>query len=411
MRVLLTVASAVLASAVACVAQPAPSNGAGVPQARDGGARARDEKTYLVEFRLRGYVGAGGVALAGSFNDWRPAEMGFARNGEWLSRRELKPGRHLYRFVVGGRSMTDPLNLDAEADASGNVNSVLVVEPGPGRVPKTNLPSAAEARRLDVLDALVDVGRGRRLHINCAGRARPAQPTVVMEAGHTNYSQSWFKVRPALVRVARVCVYDRAGMGLSDPPARPARTADDLVSDLHTLLERAGVRGPLVLVGHSLGGILVRHYASRHPERVRGMVLVDSSHEEQDKRYAALIPPEVAATFTEEERRVQSPEGLDLEAGLEPVRAARWRARVPLVVLTAGRTEADPNPDPRIAPYLAKFEEIRVELQKELATRSPRGRQVVAARSGHFIHWDEPELVIDAVRQVVREATRARGGK
>lgn len=407
MRVRFAVAALLLASVVACVAPSAPTTSAA--QTRDKEARSREDKTYPVEFRLRGYADAGGVALAGSFNDWRPAEMRQARAGEWRTRLELKPGRHLYKFVVGGRWMTDPLNLDAEADAGGNVNSVLVVEPQAGGVTKTNLPTSAEARRLDVSDALVDVGGGRRLHINCAGRARPAQPTVVMEAGHTNHSQSWFKVRPALVRSARVCVYDRAGMGLSDRAAQFPRRADDLVSDLHTLLERAGVRGPLVLVGHSLGGILVRHYATRHPERVKGMVLVDSAHEEQDKRYEALIPPEVAATFSEEERKLQSPEGIDFEKGLEPVLAARWRARIPLVVLTAGRTETDANPDPRIAPLLPKFEAIRLELQKELATRSPRGRQVVAARSGHFIHWDEPELVIDAVREVVRDATRARG--
>ena len=107
---------------------------------------------------------------------------------------------------------------------------------------------------------LVDVG-GWRLHLSCTGEARPSQPTVILEAGLGDFSVEWSLVQPGVSRFARVCSYDRAGDGWSDIGPHP-RTFRQIVYELHTLLERAGVRGPFVLVGHSYGGWLVRQYQS-----------------------------------------------------------------------------------------------------------------------------------------------------
>src|SRR5262245_16172429 len=120
---------------------------------------------------------------------------------------------------------------------------------------------------------LVDVG-GWHLHINCSGRIRPMQPTVVLEAGAGDFSVEWSLVQPRVAEFAHVCSYDRAGDGWSDLGPHP-RTWSQIVFELHTLLERAGVPRPLVLVGHSFGASLVRQYAATYPGDVVGMVLVE----------------------------------------------------------------------------------------------------------------------------------------
>jgi pimeloyl-ACP methyl ester carboxylesterase len=120
---------------------------------------------------------------------------------------------------------------------------------------------------------LVDVG-GWRLHLNCTGEARASQPTVILEAGSGDFSVEWSLVQPGVARFARVCSYDRAGDGWSELGPHP-RTMHQIVYELHTLLDKAGVKPPLVLVGHSYGGLLVRLYASTYPAEVAGMVLVE----------------------------------------------------------------------------------------------------------------------------------------
>lgn len=389
--------SATLAAAAFAQAQaPTPRAPRGGNAPRTGAA----PRTYDVPIALRaGRWSSRRVELAGSFNEWRPQEMGFTRGGSWLSYVRLAPGRHLYKFVVDGRWITDPFNPEVELDGRGNVNSVLRVEAAPGGSFRTNFLTGEELRRRGIEDRMLDAGGGRLLHVYCAGRG----PSVLMEAGHANSSQPWLTVVPEVARFARVCVYDRAGVGGSDPPSALPRTADQLLSDLDLVVGRSGLlRAPVVLVGHSLGGVLVRLYAARHPARVAGLVLVDAAHEDQEVRQLAVVPEEVKAQFSEEERRVSSPEGIDFEQLFAAARAERRRHALPLVVLTA--TRVDLSADPRIAPYVARFEEIRRELQRELARDSTRGRQVLADRSGHFIHWDQPELVVESIRRVSKES-------
>src|SRR5438067_10878185 len=120
---------------------------------------------------------------------------------------------------------------------------------------------------------LVDVG-GWRLHINCTGKARASQPTVVLEAGIGDFSVEWSLVQPGVAKFARVCSYDRAGAGWSELGPHP-RTMHQIVYELHILLEKADVRPSYVLVGHSYGGWLVRLFASKYRSEVAGMVLVE----------------------------------------------------------------------------------------------------------------------------------------
>src|SRR5215207_2765747 len=139
------------------------------------------------------------------------------------------------------------------------------------------IAARGDARRYPPPGQLVDVG-GYRLHIQCVGTG---SRTVVLDAGLGGSSLDWNLVQPALGRTTRVCAYDRAGMGWSDPGPQP-RTPRQIADELHTLLTNAGIAGPYVLVGHSLGGKNVRLFALAYPEQVAGMVLVDARSEYVD---------------------------------------------------------------------------------------------------------------------------------
>jgi pimeloyl-ACP methyl ester carboxylesterase len=126
---------------------------------------------------------------------------------------------------------------------------------------------------------LVDVG-GYRLHLNCVGEG---SPTVILESALGAMSAHWVRVQQQVAKTTRVCAYDRAGLGWSEPGPEP-RDARQISSELHTLLKDADTEGPYVLVGHSYGGLYARMYAARYPNEVAGVVLVDSSHPEQFTR-------------------------------------------------------------------------------------------------------------------------------
>ena len=126
---------------------------------------------------------------------------------------------------------------------------------------------------------MVDVGT-HSLHINCLGEG---SPTVILEAANLGMSAHWVRVQQQLAQTARVCAYDRAGLGWSESGTEP-RDAKQISSELHTLLQGADTEAPYVLVGHSYGGLYARMYAARYPNQVAGVVLVDSSHPEQFTR-------------------------------------------------------------------------------------------------------------------------------
>ena len=141
------------------------------------------------------------------------------------------------------------------------------------------IATAIDTRALPAPGQRIDVG-GYSLHLYCVGENTDGRPTVILESGLGATSSSWGWIQPAVAKKTRVCAYDRAGMGWSDPsPA--ARDAQNIATELHTLLQKAQIPGPYVLAGWSYGGMYVREYASQYPDDVAGLVLLDSSSPEQ----------------------------------------------------------------------------------------------------------------------------------
>jgi pimeloyl-ACP methyl ester carboxylesterase len=248
------------------------------------------------------------------------------------------------------------------------------------------------------LDQMIDVG-GYRLHINCAGNPLNGSATVVMDAGGYDSSESWNKVQPEIAKFTRICVYDRANLGKSERRPNPSYTSQEIVNDLHTLLVKANIASPFVLVGHSFGGMNMRLYASQYPKEIVGMVLVDSVHEDEMDRWVAMLPSEAKAKLSDADKALLA--RLAISEG--QVRAARWHTDIPLVVLSHGIF--NPGDYYGLPAMAAQGEKLRLEMQEALARLSSLSKHIIAEKSGHNIQRDQPELVIDSVRQVV-DATR-----
>jgi pimeloyl-ACP methyl ester carboxylesterase len=263
---------------------------------------------------------------------------------------------------------------------------------------------------------LVDVG-GHRLHIWCAGTGTPA---VILETGLGGSSSGWGYVQPDVARFTRVCSYDRAGMGYSDPGPSP-RTARRLANELATLIDRAGIDQPVVLVAASSGGLNVRVLASDHTDRVAGLVLVDATHEDQTHEVPRLarwvpllstfgilrllgvtfgprpsmLPTSVqkfaaATRFRAAGYQAAADEIMHIEDSASEVRSSRRKLQIPVVVVTGARG-AD-----------ATWR----RLQRDQATLSDRRCEMVVETSGHLVPIEEPGVVVKAIRTVV-DGTRS----
>jgi pimeloyl-ACP methyl ester carboxylesterase len=308
---------------------------------------------------------------------------------------------------------------------------------------------------------LVDVG-GYRLHALVRGKG---SPTVVLLTGSGDYSFVWSLVAPAVGRFARTVTYDRAGDAWSDLGPTP-RTMRQESFELHQLLERAGVRPPYVLVGHSYGGLVARVFADEYPGDVAGMVLVDATHEStvlginnkpvrlrelatgravpapQTMRSSPPRPPSPDDVKQFEEMRkmfgpprIEPPfdrlpaavQRLQLWAAANPKLSAatedflaeelqllyverRAKAHplgdIPLVVLAAGRSDGAP---PGITDDdWKKISDEKRQQKADLATLSTNGVLVVAETSGHHIHLEDPQLVVESIKRVLDAVRRHR---
>jgi pimeloyl-ACP methyl ester carboxylesterase len=299
---------------------------------------------------------------------------------------------------------------------------------------------------------LIDIGT-HRLHLHCLGEGTP---TVVFDAALGGSSLSWSLVQPEVARVARACTHDRAGFGWSEAGPLP-RTAGRIADELHTLLHRAGVAGPYLLVGHSFGGLVMRLFATRHRRDVAGLVLIEPAVPEDWlqpsaerraliargerlcrygeaaarsgvarvvsalARAGALTPARVLVKLVSRGGLRREDEGIlapiwKLPPDVRRMLGEMWTQRrffaalgsqianigassaevvseapagfgnLPLAVITA----ADARPE-------------RLDVDGALASRSTRGRHVLAPDSGHWVPLDAPRIVSETIVSLLNE--------
>lgn len=295
-----------------------------------------------------------------------------------------------------------------------------------------NLPGSLQAAAADARPGrLVSLPDGRRLNLVCTGRG---SPTVVLEAGFGATAGAWYKVQPALARTTRVCAYDRAGSGFSDPGPLP-RDGAALARDLDQALTAAKIAGPYILVGHSAGGLYARLFAARRQGQVVGLVLLDPSVERRAARPVGDgldgIRRRLQRCLAVSEAQPQPPvtdaawEGcVSVKSGLQAIKVAQqpdaWRNQlseldsifgsssdqvfrshglfrgVPMYVITASQTAA-------AAPSYG-FDKPRsiVELQHEAIARlSETGSQQTVV-SSHMVMLDRPEVAVLAAEEMIR---------
>lgn len=259
-------------------------------------------------------------------------------------------------------------------------------------------------------DILVDIG-GHKLNVRCVGPPGKG-PTVILEAGGGGSSQGWSRVQNLLAPRVKSCAYDRAGLGRSEPGPGP-RTMRQEVFELHQLLEAAKIPPPYVLVGQSIGGLLVRLYTERYGESVVGVVLVDPTHESDmlgSLRYGGWVRlREKATRQVPEPRRYgnpstgNNPDDDYLAEELQEIFLARKAnpqplGSRPLIVLAAGKKPAPPGTSEDL------WTQLRLEKdgQKiDLSRLSSNSRFILDPASGHNIEIDNPQLVARSIEEVL----------
>src|SRR5207245_5629287 len=289
-----------------------------------------------------------------------------------------------------------------------------------------SVAEAADARAYPPPGQMIDVG-GHRLHINCVGTG---SPTVVIDAGWGDSSGPWSSwVQPGVARTTRVCTYDRAGMGYSEPGPLP-RTAERFARELHGLLRGAGEPGPYVLVGHSLGGLPARVFAHEYAAEVAGMVLIESMNPSAAKPFDPATPPQTGSpsivdwvltlparigllrllagplhlnaglstaianaytAFSVTPRFVQTwlDEGKGMPESLAQAGAVNSFGAVPLIVLSRG--------------LIPGQDQDWQSLQTELLDMSSSSQQLFADKSGHNVEFDQPEAAVGAIEMMVEQ--------
>ena len=288
----------------------------------------------------------------------------------------------------------------------------------------------ADKRNYPAPGQLIDVG-GYRLHLYCMGAATDGSPTVILETGLGGSSPTWAWIQPEVAKVTRVCAYDRAGLGWSDPaPAGTPRDGQHVADELHTLLEKAGIPGPYVMVGHSFGGLYTLVFAHQYPRDVAGVVLLDSSHPDQwastpagqslyqsnarsysvtsilarlgllrlrAKTQPSLSLPDLqnrellafnSATQDWDAQAAEFAATTDLD---NEVRAAGSLGNLPLFVLTA--TEHGGPPE---------MEQAWQELQNELAQLSTNSLHKVLDGARHESLWADPQFARESVTAILK---------
>jgi pimeloyl-ACP methyl ester carboxylesterase len=288
--------------------------------------------------------------------------------------------------------------------------------------------AVAHAAENDNFAGLVDIGGDRKMYLKCSGRG---SPSVVLVGGLRASADDWSisdkskpTVFPEVAKFTRVCACDRPGTPVGEKPSRSdpvpqPTTAKDAVADLHALLGAAGEAGPYVLVGHSYGGLIVRLYASTYPKEVSGLVLIDVLSEglqdAETPEQWAIQRKLIEGDVRESVALYPALERIDVDRSFDQIRAAPPLRSIPLVVLSADRPWGPQVPSMIAAGKLAAdippdfgyvTDAAQKKAQERLAKLVPNEKHITNTNSGHEIHKEQPQTVIDAIREVV-EAVRS----
>jgi pimeloyl-ACP methyl ester carboxylesterase len=242
-------------------------------------------------------------------------------------------------------------------------------------------------------DKYCDLG-GYRLHAVIAGHGKPA---VVFEAGMGDGTDSWEKVQPEIAQLTRTLSYDRPGLGKSDR-APQLHDLNQSADELHTLLQKSGLPPPYILVGHSMGGLIVRVFAFRFPNETAGIVLVDPSDEGTDNRLHSKLTKEQWESYLafmkhHLENPIMHMDMYGMTSGSEAAAAAPLPS-VPKILLSASKLDDLPDSD-------KPFRETAMELHREWVQKTPKAELVPVPTSEHYIQIVAPETVIAAIKKLL----------
>lgn len=240
----------------------------------------------------------------------------------------------------------------------------------------------------------VDAG-GHNLRMLISGQG---SPTVLFEAGGGGDDggplEAWKRVQPSVSRFTRTVAYDRAGIGFSPPGPKP-RDARQIASELHTALQNAHIVPPYVLVGHSFGGPFIRVFAGMYPNEVAGMVLVDPTQEEAIEW--------VRARHNWHDKR----EGVEW-ASLNEAHESRVPTGIPIIMITAMKMPEFPGSATQEQIEDAKaLRQAWLKFHQQWLDQFPKGKHIVTENSIHVVPFEEPDLVIRSIREVVEQVQRA----
>lgn len=263
---------------------------------------------------------------------------------------------------------------------------------------------------------------GHKLHVRVAGTAKPGVPTVVFESGLGSPIDAWYPVPSEVAATTRTVVYERAGIGASEPGPEP-RTITQIVAELHALLAKLDVPPPYVLVGHSLGGAIIHSFAATYPKEIAGLVYIDPTDFTQTEADILALWEKVGAKDgrgglrkMQEQIMASAPAGVKAEfreldrmerGGFAELRAAGEPPDVPVVFLVAGKKQSLPPTVTFPGDYDRYFQvnlEQRLDHFSTLAQRASKGTLVHTSRSDHFFLTTEPDLVVWAIQRALSVA-------
>lgn len=251
-------------------------------------------------------------------------------------------------------------------------------------MPRVKKEQGGEAMKKEIL---LKTSAGK-IHAQLIGKGSE-RPTIVMEAGYGDDTTTWNSVISEISLLSQVLVYDRAGVGRSNS-ASSSKASQEMVRELKDLLTEAQIQPPYLLVAHSFEGIIARMYATFYPAEISGLMLIDATPEDYRERFLPMMPQDFQQAYMQQ---FSVEEDAAFAASLQQVKATKQRLPIPLLVLAAGKK----------AHYSKEAQLQWNEMQKEMLDISTDGEFMVAENSAHYIHQEEPAIVVKAIKKMMKK--------